>query len=132
MAYVESNNKKIVCKVIGFCWNTHLFDAMRILKPIWGDDEGKYSRVDGIKCCCRKSNILPVYWECDINNYLGFSPVPISMNNLNKYYFDNICNFLEIISVTVKYSGANVSQDAHGLKVSLVIDGYFTKAEIRA
>jgi hypothetical protein len=57
---------------------------MRILKSIWEDDEGKYARVDGIKRCWRKANILPVSWECDINNDVGRSHVPISMKTLNK------------------------------------------------
>ena len=72
---------------------------MRILKPIWGDDEGKYSRVDGIKCCCRKSNILPVYWECDIKNDVGRPYIPISMKTINKDDCDNICDLLQTLSV---------------------------------
>ena len=66
---------------------------------MWGDDEGKYDRVDGIKRCWRKADILPISWEFYINNYGGSSYVPIIMNTLNKYYCDNICNLLETLSV---------------------------------
>ena len=86
-----------------------MLDTMRIMKPIWEADEGKYSRVDGIKRCWRKADILTVYWECDINNDVGRSSVPIRMNNLNEDDCDNICNLLETLSVKAKESGVNVS-----------------------
>ena len=105
-----------------------MLDAIIIIKPIWEDDEGKYTIVDGIKCCWIKANILPVSWECDINNDLGRSYVPISVNNLNKYDYENICNLLETLSVKSKELGVNVSQEALSLKGSLVNDGYFTKS----
>ena len=132
MAYLERQKQKRGCKGVDFGGKPHLLDAMRILKYIWEDDEGKYARVDEIKRCWRKANILPVSWECDINNDVGRSRVPISMKTLNKDDCDNICDLLEQLSVKAKESGVNVSREAHGLKGSLVSDGSFTKAEMRA
>ena len=102
---------------------------MIILKPIWEYDEGKYARVDGMKIWWWTSNILPVSWECDINNYIGRSSVPISMNILNKYYFENICDLPQTHSVKSKESGVNVSRKSHGIKVSPVSDVSSTKSE---
>ena len=104
---------------------------MKILKPIWEDDEDKYARVDGIKNFWQKANILPVSWECYINNDVGRSYVPINMKALNKDDCDNIYNLLETISVKAKDSGVNLSREARDIKGSLVSDGSFTKAEIR-
>ena len=109
-----------------------MIDEMRTMKPILEDYEGKYSRVDGIKRCWKKANILPVSSECDINNDVGRSYVSISRKTLNKDDCDNICNLLEIFSVNAKEPGVNVFLQAHGLKVSLVSYGSFTKAEIMA
>ena len=89
---------------------------------MWDYDEGKYDRVDRIKRCWKNSNILPMSWECDINNYFGNSYVPISMNNLNTYYYDNIFHLLEKISVKAKEQGINVSREACGFKGSLSSD----------
>ena len=96
-----------------------MLDAMIIMKPIWEDNEGKYTRVDGIKRCWRKANILPVSWECDINNDVGHLSAPTSTNNLKKYYCE------------AKESCVSVSQEAHDIKGSLVSDGSFTKAKLR-
>ena len=81
-------------KGTGFGGNCHFLDAMIILKPIWEDDEGKYARVDEIKCCWWKANIQPVSLEYDINNDVRRSHVPIRMKILKKYYCDNIYDFL--------------------------------------
>ena len=109
-----------------------MIDEMRTMKPILEDYEGKYSRVDGINLCWRKSTILPVSWECYIDNNIGCSCVPIRTETLNKYDCENICHLPKIISVKAKESGVNASREAHGLKGSLVSDGSFTKSEIRA
>ena len=77
---------------------------------------GKYDRVNGIKLFWLKANILPVSWECDSNNYVGRSRVPVSTDTLNKEVWDIICDFLEQIDVNTKESGVNVSQKAHGIK----------------
>ena len=55
-------------------------------------------------------------WECDSNNYVGHSRVPVSMETLNKEVWDIICDFLEQIDVNTKESGVNVSQKSHGIK----------------
>ena len=52
------------------------------------------------------------------------------MKNFNKDYCDNIRNLLENFSVKAKYSVVKVSRDFYSLKISLVSDGSFTKAEI--
>ena len=109
-----------------------MLDTMRIMKPIWEADEGKYSRVDGIKRCWRKADILTVSWECDINNDAGRSYVPIIMKTLSKDDCESICNLFETLLVKAKESGSSVSREAYGLKSSLVSNGYFTKSGIRA
>ena len=101
-ASAKRKNQKRGRKGIGFCGTYHLLDATGILKPIWEDDEGKYSRVDRIKRCWWKANILPMSWEYDINNDVGRSSVPIRMETLNKDYCDNISSLLEILSVKAK------------------------------
>ena len=63
-----------------------------------------------IKRCWRKANILHVSWECDINHDVGRSNVPIRTKTLNKDDCDNICDFLEQLSVKAKESGLNVSK----------------------
>ena len=90
------------CEGIGCVGRPNFLDSMRILKPIWEENEGKYARVGGIKRYWKKANILPVSWECYINNYVGSSYVLISMNSINKDDFDNICNLFETVSVKAK------------------------------
>ena len=70
-AYAKRKKQKRGCKGIEFGGNPHLLDVTRVLKPIWEEDEDKYSRVDGIKSCWEKDNTLPVSWEYDINNDVG-------------------------------------------------------------
>ena len=86
MPYAKINKQTRGWKGIDFGGNPHLIDAMIILKPIWWDNKGKYTGGDGIKLkyCCQKVNIIPVSRECDINNYVGRSSVPISMKTNNK------------------------------------------------
>ena len=131
-AYAKRKKKKIGWKGINFGGKPRFLDAMRILKPIKEDDEGKYSRVDGIKCFCRMAIIPSVSWEFDINNDAGRSYVPIIMKTLSKDDCENICNLFETLLVKSKESGSSVSWEAYGLKSSLVSDGYFTKSGIRA
>ena len=71
-----------------------------------------------------------MYWECYINNDVGSSRVPIIMKNLtpNKYDCDNICDFIEQLSVKAKYLSVNVDQEACGLEVLLVSDRSLTKS----
>ena len=71
MSYPQKKNQNIGYKSFDFGGKPHFIDSMRILKPIWEDNEGKYSRVDGIKGCWRQANILPVSLECGINNNFG-------------------------------------------------------------
>ena len=88
--YAESKKQERRCKDIDFGWKPHFIYSMIVLKPIWEGDDGKYSRADGIKRCWRKAVILLVCWECDINNDVGGSYIPISKKALNKDYGDNI------------------------------------------
>ena len=108
--YVGSKKQNRGYKVIDFGGNSHFLDAIIIMKHIWEYYEGKYSIVDGIKHCWKNANILPVYWECEINNYIGRSSVPISINTLKKDDCDNICNLLETFSVKAEDSGIIVSR----------------------
>ena len=128
--YPKRKNKKRGFNGIDFGGKNHLIGSMIIMKNIWEDDEVKYSRVDGIKRCWRKANILPVSWECNINNDVGHSSVPISIKTLNKDNCDNNCNLLEFFSVKAKYSGVNVSREAHGLKGLLVSDCSFKNLKL--
>ena len=59
-SYAERKNQSRGFKGIGSGGKLHLLRAMRILKPICEDNEGKYSIVGGIKRCWRKADILPV------------------------------------------------------------------------
>ena len=126
-AYAKRKKKKR-CKGIDFGDNPHLLDAMRIMKPIWEEYEGKDFRVDSKTSFWWKDNILPVSRECHINNYVGRSSAPIITKTLNEDDCYNICNLLENIPVKSKESGVNFYQETHGLKVSPVSDGYFMKA----
>ena len=130
-AYSERNKQKRRCKGIDFGGNPHFLDVMRILKPIWEDNGGKYDRVDGIKRCWKNANILSMSWECDINNDVGHSFVPISTKTLIKDDCENICDFLGKLSLKEKDSGVNVAWEVHGLRGSLVSNGYFTKYKMR-
>ena len=98
-AYDERNKQNIGCKGIDFGGKNHFLDAMIILKPIWEYNEVKYSIVGGIKRCWSKSNILPVSWECDIDNNVGCSYVPIILKTITKDGCDHICNLIETLSL---------------------------------
>ena len=85
------------------------------MKLIWEYYQGEYTIVYGIKGCWRKGNILPVSWECDVNNNVGRSRVPISTTNLNKDDCDNICDLFEQLAVKSKDLGVNFYQEANGI-----------------
>ena len=59
-AYDERKKQNRGYKGIEFGGKPHLIDTMIIMKLIWEDYKGKYSRVDGISFCWRKSYTLPV------------------------------------------------------------------------
>ena len=62
---------------------------------IW-ENNSKYAKVDGVKLCWRKENIIPLAWNSDINNYVGSDYFP----NKDKVISAKECN--EIFSMMKK------------------------------
>ena len=85
------------------------------MRLTWEDNAGKYTIVYDIKGCWRKGNILPVSWECDVNNNVGRSRVPTSTTTLKKDDCDNIYDLFEQLAVKSKELGVNVYQEANGI-----------------
>jgi hypothetical protein len=58
------------CQGLAYGGKATVLDAVEILNEIWNND-GKYATTDGIMCCWRKADILPISWEANINNEVG-------------------------------------------------------------
>ena len=64
------------CKVLAFGRKPTTLDIMKILHGIYKNDR-KYAKLDGVKRCWRKANILPPSCNDNINNYICSTSVPI-------------------------------------------------------
>lgn len=63
------------CKGLAFGGKAHLLDCMEILTGLWNKDQ-KYAFNSAVMRCWRKTNILPISWDNDINNTVGSRSVP--------------------------------------------------------
>jgi hypothetical protein len=71
---------------------------LEILGGIWSQD-GKYASNDGILHSWRKSGILPVTWNQDINASLGCISVPMKVKALSIEDCNELCNMMTRLQV---------------------------------
>ena len=71
---------------------------MKILHVIWSND-GKYSTEAGIKRCWRKTDILPLAQNQDINNDVGRNSISEKDKRISDNDCDLLCNFKKDIQM---------------------------------
>ena len=76
---------------------------MKILNGIWSVD-AKYAKNDSICRCWRKAGILPLSWDCEINNDVGQLPrsMPAKDKQISSDECKQLCDLFEQIEVRVK------------------------------
>ena len=62
LATERRKKQKKGCKGLRYGGKATVMDAIKILHGIWSRDD-KYAKVDGIKRCWRKADILPISWN---------------------------------------------------------------------
>jgi hypothetical protein len=96
-----------------------ILDAMEILNKIWNNN-GKYATTDGIMCCWRKANILPISWEADINNEVGSSCLLENEDKtISNEECQELCGLLKNLIVRSRETNQN---DAACLQDSLLLE----------
>jgi DDE superfamily endonuclease len=73
---------KAGCKGLDYGGKAHILDALTILFELWNKDD-TYAKEDGIMRCWRKAGILPVSWDCDINNAVSRAGVSAKDKSLD-------------------------------------------------
>eukprot|EP00957_Ditylum_brightwellii_P057174 4332124-Ditylum_brightwellii.AAC.1 len=65
---------------------------------MWSKDS-KYAKVDGIKRCWRKADILPASWNADINNDVGSASLPKGDKKISDKDCDILCSLMKSIQL---------------------------------
>ena len=91
---------------------------MKIITNIWNKDIN-YARSNGIQRCWRKADILPEYWNSDINNDVGSASLPECDKKMSNKDCNNICRMINIMCVKVNDINADTNIAAYALQ------GYF-------
>jgi hypothetical protein len=87
--------------------------TVMLLHGIWSRND-KYAKVDGIKRCWRKADILPPSWNQQINNEVGSA----SLSDRDKKISDEDCNVLCNLMTKIQLKSAN-SIDTVNMALSL-------------
>ena len=85
-----------------------------MLQKIWNGDNGRYFSDESSCRCWRKSDILPVAWNADINNNVGSA----TLAHRKKVMSDDICNELCKLMSQVKAK-------AHPLNDTFIVTAVF-------
>jgi hypothetical protein len=102
------------CKGLMYGGKATVMDAMQILHGIWSCDDN-YAKVDGIKRCWRKADILPISWNQQINNEIGSD----SLSDRDKKISDEDCNALCDLMKAIQFKSANIMIDTANIALSL-------------
>ena len=130
-AYKKRSKLPRGLKGLNYGGKAHIIDAMNILKYIWGRDD-KYARVDAIKRCWRRSAILPISWECGINNDVGSASVPEFKKKISDQECTHLCNLLSNIKLKCKNNNIDVSKEAYALEGSVIEEINMDNIDMRA
>ena len=114
MAAERRKRQAAGCKGLAFGGKATVLDAIDIIHHIWNEDD-KYARVDGIKRCWRKADILPLSWVQDINNEVGSASMPDKDKRISKEECDELCRLLKSIQIKTRETGTNTATTAYGL-----------------
>lgn len=114
MAAERRKKQPAGCKGLAYGGKATVLDAIEIIDRLWKKDD-KYARVDGIKRCWRKADILPLSWVQDINNEVGSASVPDKDKRISKEECDELCSLLKSIQIKTSESNVNTATTAYGL-----------------
>ena len=70
-----------------------------ILQQFWNGDDGKYVSDESACRCCRKSDILPVTLNSDINNNVGSATLSHSKKVISGDPFNDLFNLMAQVTV---------------------------------
>jgi hypothetical protein len=102
LAAERRQKQKKGCKGLRFGGKATVMDAIQLLHGIWSRND-KYAKVDGIKRCWRKADILPPSWNQQINNEVGSA----SLSDRDKKISDEDCNVLCNLMKEIQLKSAN-------------------------
>jgi DDE superfamily endonuclease/Tc5 transposase DNA-binding domain len=98
-----------------------VLDAMKILNDIWKKN-GRYATEDGIRRCWRKSSILPLSMNTDIDAELGSNSMSLSSKTLCKEDTDHLCSLMMSLKVKANSASIDCNSTAIALQGSFVAD----------
>jgi hypothetical protein len=116
------------CRGLKLGGKATILDAMLILDEIWKND-ARYGRVDMIRRCWRKAEILPIGMNTLINKDIGRN-VPNHVKVLSVEDSDELCGLMENLQVKTKSTGVNTNSVAIGLQGSFACEQKLTKEEM--
>jgi len=99
-AYCARRRQPKGCQGLDFGGKATLLDAMKILDTIWSAD-AKYAKTDSILRCWRKAAILPLTWDCDINNDVGQASIATKATKISKEECNELCGLFQEIELRV-------------------------------
>lgn len=111
------------CKGLAYGGKATVLDAMKIIHSMW-DVDGKYARVDGIKRCWRKADILPASWNADLNNEVGSLSMRESDKKISDEECKTLCNLMKQIQIKAQNTYLDTSSygAGRGFENSFVTD----------
>jgi hypothetical protein len=86
---------------------------------IWKRDE-RYATVDGIRRCWRKSSILPLHMNTNIDAELGKASIALSDKTLKKEDSDQLCELMTVLKLKATRCSLDCNKQAIALKDSFV------------
>lgn len=128
-AYKRRKQQKRGLKGLAYGGRPHILDAMGILDMVWSRD-GKYAKKKSILRCWRKAGILPISWECNINNDVGSGTMAERNKKISKEQSDELCSLLKKLQFKCKEEKLDTSKEAIVLDGSLCQDEIFTDKEL--
>lgn len=117
------------CRGLRLGGKATVLDAMHILDEIWKKD-ARYAKVEGIRRCWRKANILPVAMETLINQEVGSGSGTDSEKVLSNVDCKELCEIMNKLQVKTRATGLNTDTDGYGLQNSFADEKKLTVEEM--
>ena len=113
---------KAGCKGLDYGGKAHILDALTISFGLWNKDD-TYAKEGSIMRCWRKAGILPVSWDCDINNAVSRASVYAKDKALDAETCEKLCSLMKGLRVKAVATHADAEREAYALEGSFAALG---------
>jgi hypothetical protein len=108
---------KAGCKGLDYGGKAHIL-ALTISFELWNKDD-TYAKEGCIMRCWRNADILPVSWDCDINNAISRASVSAKDKGLDAKTCEKLCSLMKGLIVKTVATHVDAERQAYALEGSL-------------